>query len=65
MNPAFLRAAVLAIELVVFFLVSAFTSYFLSHAAAWQRGQDDKPPARFPVTLQRPSCCPSGARPCR
>jgi hypothetical protein len=49
MNPAFLRAAVLATELVVFFLVTAFTSYFLSHAAAWQRGQDDKPPARFPV----------------
>jgi hypothetical protein len=49
MNPAFLRAAVLAIELVVFFLVTAFTSYFLSHAAAWQRGQDDQPPARFPV----------------
>lgn len=49
MNPAFLRAAVLATELIVFFLVTAFTSYFLSHAAAWQRGQDDKPPARFPV----------------
>jgi hypothetical protein len=48
-NPAVLRAAVLATELVVFFLVTAFTSYFLSHAAAWQRGQDDKPPARFPV----------------
>lgn len=49
MNPAYLRAAVLAIELVVFFLVTAFTSYFLSHAAAWRHGQDDKPPARFPV----------------
>ena len=49
MNPAVLRAAVLATELMVFFLVTAFTSYFLSHAAAWQHGQDDKPPARFPV----------------
>lgn len=49
MNPAVLRAAVLATELLVFFLVTAFTSYFLSHAAAWQSGQDDKPPARFPV----------------
>lgn len=49
MNPVVLRAAVLATELVVFFLVTAFTSYFLSYAAAWQRGQDDKPPARFPV----------------
>jgi hypothetical protein len=49
MKPAYLRAAVLATELVVFFLVTAFTSYFLSHAAAWQRGQDERPPARFPV----------------
>jgi len=48
-NPAVLRAAVLATELVVFLLVTAFTSYFLSHAAAWQHGQDDQPPARFPV----------------
>jgi hypothetical protein len=48
-NPAVLRAAVLATELVVFFVVTAFTGYFLSHAAAWQRGQDDTPPARFPV----------------
>lgn len=44
-----LRAAVLAVELMVFFLVTAFTSYLLSHAAAWQHGQDDKPPARVPV----------------
>jgi len=48
-SPTVLRAAVLATELVVFLLVTAFTSYFLSHAAAWQHGQDDKPPARFPV----------------
>jgi hypothetical protein len=49
MNPAFLRAAVLATELAVFFLVTAFTSYFISHAAAWQHAQDETPPARFPV----------------
>jgi len=49
MNPAVLRAAVLATELAVFFLVTAFTSYFLSHAAAWQHAQDETPPARFPV----------------
>jgi hypothetical protein len=48
-SPTVLRAAVLTTELVVFFVVTAFTSYFLSHAAAWRHGQDDKPPARFPV----------------
>jgi hypothetical protein len=49
MNPAFLRAAILAIELMVFFIVTAFTSYFISHASAWQAAQGDAPPARFPV----------------
>lgn len=49
MNPALVRAAVLATELVVFFLVTAFTSYFISHTAAWQHAQDETPPARFPV----------------
>jgi len=48
-HPAVLRAAVLATELVVFFIVTAFTSYFISHAAAWQHAQDETPPARFPV----------------
>lgn len=49
MNPAVLRAAVLATELMVFFLVTAFTSYFISHASAWQHAPGETPPARFPV----------------
>lgn len=49
MNPTVLRAAVLATELVVFLLVTAFTSYFISQAAAWQHTPGETPPARFPV----------------
>ncbi|HEX9674318.1 MAG TPA: hypothetical protein VGA12_12875, partial [Burkholderiales bacterium] len=49
MNPAVLRAAVLGTELVVFLLVTAFTSYFISQASAWRHAQDEAPPARFPV----------------
>ncbi len=49
MNRSVLRAAVLATELVVFLLVTAFTSYFISQASAWQHAQGDAPPARFPV----------------
>lgn len=49
MNRTFLRAAVLATELVVFLLVTASTSYFISQAGAWQHAQGEAPPARFPV----------------
>ena len=49
MNRTFLRAAVLATELVVFLLVTAFTSYFISQASAWQHAPGEAPPARFPV----------------
>jgi len=49
MNPAVLRASILAIELMVFFIVTAFTSYFISHASAWQLAQGETPPAQFPV----------------
>ena len=49
MNPAVLRAAVLGTELVVFLLVTAFTSYFISQASAWRHAQGETPPARFPV----------------
>ena len=49
MNPAVVRGLILATELVVFFLVTAFTSYFISLASAWQHAQGESPPARFPV----------------
>ena len=44
-----MRAAILVIELMVFFLVTAFASYFISHASAWQLEQGETPPAQFPV----------------
>jgi len=49
MNPAAMRAAILAIELMVFFIVTAFTAYFISHASALQFAAGDAPPAQFPV----------------
>jgi hypothetical protein len=45
-NRTVLRAAVLATELVVFLLVTAFTSYFISQAGAWQHVEGEAPPAR-------------------
>jgi hypothetical protein len=49
MNPAVLRAAILVTELMVFFMVTAFTAYFISHASALRFAAGDAPPARFPV----------------
>ena len=49
MSPAVLRGSILAIELMVFFIVTAFTAYFISHASAWQLAQGETPPAQFPV----------------
>jgi hypothetical protein len=49
MNPVVLRALILVAELMVFFIMTAFTSYFISHATAWQHGEDKAPPAQFPV----------------
>lgn len=49
MNPAAMRASILAIELMVFLIVTAFTAYFISHASAWQLAPGDAPPAQFPV----------------
>jgi hypothetical protein len=49
MNPAALRTAILVTELLVFLLVTAGTSYFISHASAWQHALGEAPPARFPV----------------
>jgi hypothetical protein len=49
MNPAVMRACILAIELVVFLIVTAFTAYFISHASALVLAPGDAPPAQFPV----------------
>lgn len=49
MNPAVMRASILAIELMMFFAVTALTSYFIAHASAWQLEQGETPPAQFPV----------------
>lgn len=49
MNPAVMRASILAIELMVFLLVTAFTAYFISHASALLLAPGDAPPAQFPV----------------
>lgn len=49
LNPAALRAVILVIELVTFFVVTAFTAYFISHASALQLAPGEAPPAQFPV----------------
>ena len=43
------RIAILITELMVFFIVTAFVTYFISHAGALQLAPTDKPPAYFPV----------------
>lgn len=49
MNPAAVRAVILVAELMVFFMVTAFMTYFLSHAGALTLAPGDAPPAQFPV----------------
>jgi hypothetical protein len=49
MNPSARRIAILIIELMVFFMVTAFTTYFISHAGALNFASGDAPPAEFPV----------------
>lgn len=49
MSPAASRIAILITELMVFLIVTAFMSYFISHASALQLAPGDEPPARFPV----------------
>ena len=44
-----MRAFIFVIELMVFFIVTAFASYFISHASAWQLAQGETAPAQFPV----------------
>jgi len=49
MSPAARRIAILITELMVFLIVTAFTSEFLSRASAWQHAAGEAPPERFPV----------------
>ena len=49
LNPAALRAAILVVELTVFFIVTALLIYFLSYAGARELAEGDTPPAHFPV----------------
>ncbi len=49
MSPAAVRAVILVAELMVFFMVTAFMTYFLSHAGALVLSPGDAPPAQFPV----------------
>ena len=49
MGPSARRIAILITELMVFFIVTAFTTQFISHAGALQMTPGDKPPAYFPV----------------
>lgn len=49
MSPSATRVTILGTELVTFFLVTAFTTYFISHAGALHFGEKDSPPAFFPV----------------
>ena len=43
------RIAILITELMVFLMVTAFMTYFISHAGALQMAPTDTPPAHFPV----------------
>jgi len=49
LNPAALRAAILVVELTVFFTATAFVIYFISYAGARELAEGDTPPAHFPV----------------
>ena len=65
MNPAAARISVLIVELLVFFTVTVFTSYFISHASAIRPAPGEAPPPRFPVVVyegDRAKPAPSGYR---
>lgn len=65
MNPAAARVAVLIVELMVFFTVTVFTAYFISHASAIRPAPGEAPPPQFPVLVyegDRAKPGPSGYR---
>src|SRR4029078_12570927 len=49
MNPTATRVSILVAELMTFFIVTAFTVHFISHAGALELAPTDQPPAGFPV----------------
>ena len=49
MSPTAARVSVLIVELLVFLTVTAFTSYFISHASAIKPAPGEAPPPHFPV----------------
>jgi hypothetical protein len=49
MTPAARRIAILITELMVFFVGTAFTAYFIAHASALHLAPGDATPAQFPV----------------
>jgi hypothetical protein len=49
MDPSAKRIAILITELMVFFIVTAFITYFISYAGALQLAPADSAPAHFPV----------------
>jgi hypothetical protein len=49
MNPTATRVSILIAELMTFFIVTAFTVQFISHAGALELAPTDQPPASFPV----------------
>jgi hypothetical protein len=49
MNPAAVRAAILVVELMTFFMVTAIIVYFMSYAGALEMAEGETPPAHFPV----------------
>jgi hypothetical protein len=51
MSPSATRVAILIVELVVFFMVTAFAVQFISYAGALEMTAGDKPPATFPVIV--------------
>jgi hypothetical protein len=65
MSPTAARVGILIIELMVFFIVTAFTAYFISHASAIRPAPGEAPPPQFPVIFHeggRAQPAPGGYR---
>ena len=51
MNPSARRVAILIVELMVFFTVTAFMAHFISNASAIKPAPGEAPPPQFPVIV--------------